>query len=273
MRGKTLEKLIDDLRAETRLSLNPAHNANDRELQVKHLQRTQEWLWDDYDWPHLRVERNVPIQAGQRYYDFPADLALDRVEKLEYFADGAWCRLQPGIEGAHYSMRNSELDEREWPPRRWRLSENEDFEVWPISDRAFDPATQDGQLKFTGIRNLKKLVDDADRADLDDRIIVLFAAAERLAAVGAKDAKLKQDMALKRFARLRGELQITRRFRMFGTGERNRSRFGLPIGSGGGAYVPPTTPQLTYPLEPIVVEVPGPVVDTPDIITPVSGEF
>ena len=68
---------------------------------------------------------------------------------------------------------------------------------------------------------------------------VRIAAAERLAAVGAKDAKLKQDMALKRFARLRGELQITRRFRMFGTGQRSQSRFGLPLGGGTSTFGPP----------------------------------
>lgn len=249
MRGQTLDKLLNGLRAEARLSLDPAHNTNDRAAQVMHLQRVQEWLWDDHDWPFLRVERTIPVVAGQRFYDFPEDLSLDRVEKLEFFADGAWCLLAPGIDSGCYTIRNPELGETDWPPRRWRLYEdaaetdqaNTRFEIWPVPDRDLDSSTLDGQLKFTGIRRLQPLVADTDRADLDDRMIVLFAAAERLASAGSKDAKLKQDLALKRYAKMRGETQIVRRFRMFGIGGCERSRFGIPIvavvgagGSGGG---------------------------------------
>ena len=39
-RGKTLLKLLNDLRHEARLSQNPAHNAQVRDSQVATLQRT-----------------------------------------------------------------------------------------------------------------------------------------------------------------------------------------------------------------------------------------
>lgn len=79
MRGTTLVHLLDLYRAECRLSSNPAHNAQARDAQVNHIQRTQEWLWDDFDWPFLRVERYLDLQQGQRFYAPPEDIHLERI--------------------------------------------------------------------------------------------------------------------------------------------------------------------------------------------------
>lgn len=217
-RGTTLGKLIDDLRAETRKSLNPAHNVQVRETQVKLLQRVQERLWDEFAWPHLRIERQVPAQAGQRFYETPADMAVDRIEAIELFSDGGWQALQAGIGGEHYASWNSDLDQRSWPPRRWKIAESEDIEIWPVADINANPTTRDGYLRFIGIRNLRPLVDDNDTAELDDQIIVLYAAAEMLAAEGSKDAKLKLDQANAIYARKRSGLTPRRTYRMFGVG-------------------------------------------------------
>lgn len=219
-RGTTLVKLLDNLRAECRLSLNPAHNIQVRETQVAQLQRVQEQLWEDFTWPHLRVERQILVQAGQRFYNPPEDMHIDRIETIELYDDGIWQPVRPGIEPWDYSAWNSDRGERAWPPRRWKIAEDEQVELWPIPDQNADPETGSGTLKFTGIRNLKPLVDDGDRADLDDRMLVLYAAAEILAAGGSKDAQLKLDLANRRFARLRADLTPRRSFQMFGVGDR-----------------------------------------------------
>lgn len=218
-RKQTLLKLLNDLRAEARLSLDPAHNRQARPAQVMLLQRVQERLWEDFTWPHLRVERQMPIQAGQRYYEPPSDMRIDRIEKIELFTDGGWRLIEPGIDPYNLSAWNSDLDQRGWPPRRWQIYEDETVEIWPISDTNATEATREGYLKFTGIRNLNNLVDDGDRADLDDRLIVLYAAAEMLAAGGAKDAQLKLDQANAIYTKLRGNLTPRKQFRMFGIGE------------------------------------------------------
>ena len=224
MRNTTLIKLLDNLRAEARLSLNPAHNAQVRDSQVKLLQRVQERLWDDFTWPHLRVERQIAGQAGQRYYETPADMDFDRIERIEFFTDGCWTPLEYGIDSSYYVAWNSELDQRTWPIRRWQFHEGVDLEMWPILDRNADATTFDGYLKFTGIRKLNPLVADNDRADLDDNLIVLYAAAEMLAGTGAKDAQFKLDQANTIYAKLRGNLSPTRQFRMFGAGAQPRPR-------------------------------------------------
>lgn len=218
-RKTTLVKLLDMLRVAARLSLNPAHNAQHRSSQVSMLQTEQERLWEDFDWPHLRVERQVALQAGQRYYDTPSDINIDRIERIEVFSNGCWHKMEPGIDAPQYSAWNSDLDARSWPPRRWKLHEDEDIEIWPISDTNGDPATFEGYLKFIGIRNLVPLVDDADRADLDDTMLVNYVAAKMLAASGAKDAKLVLDSATSRYAKLRARLTPRTTTRMFGIGE------------------------------------------------------
>jgi hypothetical protein len=242
----TLVRLLDDLRAECRLSLNPAHNPQDRERQVKLLQRKQEWLWNDFAWPHLRVDRFLDLNAGQRYYDLSAvvdeqgaargDLDLLRITSVQVRDTVAYAPMIPHIGAAQYATHDSELGTRAWPATHWRISEDEQMEIWPVPDQSFYPDTLEGRIKITGIRNLRPLIADDDRADLDDRLIVLHAAAEYLAADGAKDAQIKLDQANALYLKLRGQLMPRKTFSMFV--DRNRPwRRGRPI----AVYRPPGT--------------------------------
>lgn len=223
-RGTTLVKLLTDLRAEVSASPNPAHNVQVRDRDINLLQRTQERLWEDFAWPHLRVERDIQVQAGQRFYEPPEDIGIDQIESLQVFDSQVWEPICAGIGAPEYAAFNSQLDQRSWPPRRWRIFESERIELWPVPDQNADLATMSGYLRVTGIRFLKPLVADGDRADLDDRLLTLYAAAEILAKTGAKDAQLKLDGANAHYAKLRAGLTPQRRFRMFGTGQHQVSR-------------------------------------------------
>src|SRR5690349_15404903 len=130
-RGTTLIKLLDDLRAETHASLNPAHNNQVRDKQVKLLQRTQEWLWSDHDWPHLYTSRKYPLEAGKRYYDFKDDFDIERISHIEVRTDGAWRKLVKGIGPAQFVTYDSDLDQRSYPPYRFELAEDDQIEIWP----------------------------------------------------------------------------------------------------------------------------------------------
>jgi hypothetical protein len=215
MRYKTLGSLVDDLRAECRRSLNPAHNNQVRDTQVKTIQHVQEWLWEDFTWPHLRVTRDIPLQAGQRYYDLPEDLDIDRVEMIEVRYNGRWMRLDTKIEACHYEQFDSDLGVRAWPIERWQIYEGEQVEVWPIPDTDADSDTLEGTLRVTGIKKLTTLVADDDRADLDSRLIILYAAADILTGQGSKDGSLKLSQANKLYARLRSGLTPRGKFKMF----------------------------------------------------------
>lgn len=217
-RGVTLVRLLDELRAEVRNSQNPAHNSQVRDPHIILLQREQERLWEDFPWPHLRVERFIPVAAGQRYYAPPADLHVDRIESIEIKTDGEWIPVGNGINAGHYAAHDSALDQRAWPVQRWAIAEEDQIEIWPISDVSATVEDQNGFLKITGIRNLKPLVADSDRADLDSRLLVLYVAGGLLAATGAKDAQLKLEAANRHYAKLKGLQVKTKSFNMFGTG-------------------------------------------------------
>lgn len=227
-RSKTLLKLLDDFRAECRLSLNPALNSQQRETQVKHLQRVQEWLYDDFDWPHLRVERPIAPQAGQRYYALPDDIALERIQHLEIRWADQWRPLAAGIEPGHYAAFDSDAGQTYDPAARWRIWEDDQIELWPVPATAGDPTTLDLMVKVVGIKRLADLVDDDDRCDIDDRLIVLYAAAEYLAASSAADAKLKLDQANKRYGSIKADLTPRRRIRLFGDEPAGRMLRGMP---------------------------------------------
>ncbi len=225
-RGKTLLKLLDDLRVELKLSLNPAHNSQVRDSHVRVLQTVYEWLWHDFDWPHLRIERSIPAQAGQRFYEEPEEIPLERIEAIEFKDGDIWCPLKPGIGAREYNIWNSELDQRSWPIVRWRIWEDEQIELWPIAVDDGDVETMNGFIKFIGIKKFTPIVDDSDRADLDDSLIVKFAASELLD--DDKKAQRKLQQAQARYAKIKGELMPRKRFRMFGSDQHGPKLHGPP---------------------------------------------
>lgn len=227
-RNATLLALLQDYRAEIRASTNAAHNTSARETQVRLLQRTQELLWDDIDWPHLRVTRFIDLQAGQRFYDPPTDMTMERLETIEVRYGQVWCPLYNGIDAQHYSSWDSDLDERSWPVERWKIEEDDRIEVWPIPASNADVPSLEGRLKITGIRKLRPLVADSDRADLDSRLITLYAAAETLAASGAADAPLKLQAAQMRRAAITQNFSKVTTFRMFAGNNEGRQLRGPP---------------------------------------------
>ena len=83
-RNVSLGELIDDVRAEAGHSLQANLGVAMREVLIKVLQRQQKRLWEDYDWTFLKVQRDVVVQNGQRYYNIPADMTLERITKLEF---------------------------------------------------------------------------------------------------------------------------------------------------------------------------------------------
>jgi len=202
-RGTTLGELVEDLRAEAGHALAPSLGASTRETLIKVIQRQQKRLWDDYAWPFLRINTNVAVQAGLRYYTMPANLTYERIEHMSFKWGNRYQKLGYGIGNEHFNQYDSDLDIRSYPIYRYREYGTNQIEVWPIPSQNGNLTTQDGILRFTGIRNLNPLVAQADVAELDDQLIVLFAAAEVLARQKAGDASSKLAQAQAHYQRLK----------------------------------------------------------------------
>jgi hypothetical protein len=86
------------------------------------------------------------------------------------------------------------------PVQRWQIIDVDGtpyLEVWPVPASSY-------YMRLVGIRNLNPLVADADRADLDDSLIVLWSAAEVLAGKSGGEAKVR--LAMQRESELRARL-------------------------------------------------------------------
>lgn len=206
-RGTTLGELVTQLRIAARYDPNPALSLNLVPLMQQTIRDTQERIYDEFDWTFLKVQADKTLAAGQRYYDMPTNLNLERVVKVDVRHHDRWLPVERGISLDHYNSRDSDNDEREDPVTRWDVidtGDGEQIEVWPIPD-------SDGTLlRFRGIRKLNPLVEDSDIADLDDQLIVLFAAGELLGGAKNDVAKIKLAQGAKRLETLQGRVTKTR---------------------------------------------------------------
>jgi len=202
-RNVSLSELIDDVRAEAGHSLQANLGVAMREVLIKVLQRQQRRLWEDHDWTFLRVQRQLVVQNGQRYYNIPSDLTLERIEKVEFKYGDRWIPMSYGISAANLDQYDSDRGVRGFPVERWQEYENGQIEVWPIPSQNGTAIPPANIVRVHGIRKLRPLVAESDIADLDDTLLVLYSAAEILAREKAADASLKLQMAEKHYARLK----------------------------------------------------------------------
>lgn len=172
----TLGELVEQVRDEARLSTNTSRSL-DHLSHIKQVLRTcYRQLAEEYDWPHLRLKRSdctKTLAAGQRYYDFPVNLNTDKMFSAWVLWGSSWSELCAGITNEHYSSMDSDTDQRADPPLRWEWYSNTDlnqFEIWPV------PASA-STVAFEGQKKVTPLLNDADRCDIDDLLLVLKTAA------------------------------------------------------------------------------------------------
>lgn len=205
-RGQTLGKLLTDLRAEIGFATASGVGQSENPALKVLLQRTQELLYDEHDWPHLQgVWYDVTLSAGQRYYNLPTELNYERVVRASTLWGGVWQPITVGFDTSAYNFSDSDNDQRADPPEKWRLYNATQFECWPM------PATSGGKIRFIGTQSLGAFEAESDVAALDDRLIVLFAAAERLA--GKPRGKALTSLASRRLMVLKARSNKVEAFR------------------------------------------------------------
>lgn len=220
-RGKQLLSLIAQLRAETGRSQDVSVGVDEVENLKVILQRTQETLYEEYEWPHMRVQKTISLSAGQRHYDLPSGLNFDRIQQVKLRYNTVYVDLERGINFDDYSIfdSNASTPERSFPTLKWDIRDTgsgEQIEVWPIPN-------QSATIYMFGTKTLGDLIQENDTADLDDRLIVLFAAAEILARQKSNDANIKLSQAEKRLATLRKNSQSGSKTIQVGLGNRQKA--------------------------------------------------
>lgn len=171
-----LSQLIEAVQLETGLSANPALGQNFRAHIAHAIHMEQKRLYEEFDWPHMIGTLangffDKETAVGQRYYDYPTDIAYQNVRKAFVRWGNVWLPLVRGIHTELFTSYNSDEGARADPPMRWSPHTADQFEIWPI------PASVT-TIRFTGKRKLRALVLDTDVCDLDDTLLVLMAGAK-----------------------------------------------------------------------------------------------
>lgn len=198
-RRTTLEDVRNQLKKECRRSSATSRATDNDEYLDALIRRYAEQIYMDYDWPWARMHKedgDKELAAGQRYYDFPTQLDVERTIKLYRKYGNTWTELPQGITPIDYSAHDSDVDERADPALKWDVYDERQFEIWPL------PASNGDIVRWDGYRRMEALVDDTSRLDVDDMLVVLFAASEVLAGSNQKDAQLKAVAANRRLLRL-----------------------------------------------------------------------
>jgi hypothetical protein len=214
------QSLISDLKDEIGQSSSVAVGVDYLSKLKRDINRAYRSLYDDYDWPHLRLVAPKALIAGSRYYDFPTGFELFGVQRVVLFYNNQFhSDITRGISAEQYAVFNSYDDVRSDPVLRWDTywsGSVTQFEVWPI------PVSNDQDVYFFGKQKISRLVDNDDVCLLDDEMVVLFAAIRILARQDSKDAKLALQEAQARFATMRKTTGPTRTIRM-GMGSAGRT--------------------------------------------------
>ena len=228
-KGAQFSQLYTDLRAELRRSSSVAVGVEDLATLKRTINHVYRTLYIDYEWPHLRkVFPKIELAAGQRYYDFPADLDNDLLEAAVVWNGNIAEEIRVGIGFDEYSFLDPDEDDRQDPVQAidFRFTGTAtQIEVWPL------PATNNYSIQFRGYILLPKLVEDSDKCWLDDELVVLFAAAELLKGTKAEDADSKLLIAQGYLQRLKARSKgPAKRVSMgLGSSERRQGYSGVSI--------------------------------------------
>ena len=201
--NSTFDEIIEAVLDESRLSSNQSRGIDHRNYVKRLIKRNYSFFWQDFDWSFGQIHRedaSKDISAGQRYYDFPAELDTIRAFNVYYKLGSAWTLLRYGISTLHYSKFDSDEGDTADPPLRWMIRDRQQFEIWPM------PASDlVGGLRFEGYRKKNELTAGSSRCDIDDDLIALHVAAEILTGNKAGDAPAKAAAAGAHYAMLRAQ--------------------------------------------------------------------
>ena len=226
-RGVLVSTVLSMIKAEIG-DYSGTNTASDNAIIVQ-MSNFQKWLATEYDWPFLERRWDVAAPANTQFLTFPTlddngDTSAINMERMP-LVEVLWTQVyQPvlyGIGAEEYNTLNLAYQQQSDPIQRWRAATNPNeptnvnqFEVWPV------PVTAQ-TLRFTGQRTLLNCAATTDKCDLDDMLITMGVAAEKLQRSNQKDAQLKLTKFQHRLQFIRQNYPTRDRIRVLGGGGEN----------------------------------------------------
>jgi hypothetical protein len=216
MRGQTLANVLYKLKAELGKALDSTSTAEDTKL-YQLIETGQQELADAYNWGFLKSRWDALLPPGTRFAVYPTTLSpqggavsvnatidFNRPCVMQVKWNNIWQPVVYGIdEQPEFNYLDSDRNQVLDPVQRWQMSDETQFEVWPM------PATT-AQVRFTQNRSLTTLqtgtttpptFNPAALLDLDDVLVVLqvainLAAFEKKNNLQALAARFKTRLSL-----------------------------------------------------------------------------
>lgn len=185
----TLRKMLNaEMGEEMDETISPARVAINNQL----LNNQQSFLVNQHAYLLGKVRKELTAVVGQQYYDLPAGIDFDRLEKPEFTnVNNFRYRIAYGIGQEEYNLFRSDLGVQASPVMRWDLVNTGgklQIELWPI------PSTAQ-TIMLSGVMPLAQMVNDSDTCVIDDLVLVLYTAAEALARKQSPDTMAKAEKA------------------------------------------------------------------------------
>lgn len=185
--GTTLATLRKMLNVETGdemdETISPARVAINNQL----LNNQQLFMVNQHAYLLGKVRVQLAAVVGQQYYNLPAGIDFDRLDKPEFTnVNNFRYRVGFGIGQEEYNLFRSDLGVQASPVMRWDLVNVNNvlqIELWPIPSVA-------QSLMLSGVLPLTQMVNDSDTCVIDDLVLVLYTAAEILAKREAPSAQV-----------------------------------------------------------------------------------
>lgn len=200
-RGTTLAVLVSMVKAEIGDTLESGVATQRDDGLYYSLANTEQRLLSQFRWPFLEKRADVALVANDRYVNLPTTISFEYhnpvVEVRNTGTTDIWTPVGYGIgaeEFAHYDSDNNQVAD---PVLRWQFYGGTQFEVWPM------PVTAQ-TIRFSGQQKITPMSSAGSTCTLDDLLLVLFVAADKLARLEAVDARLKFDQAQNHLSRLLG---------------------------------------------------------------------
>jgi hypothetical protein len=187
MQTDTLANLVEMVRAEAGHALSPAQGLNTEQTIKKTIIRVERELWTAFEWPTLMVREQIPVQRHQFRIAYGPTLKYEQVRQA-YWCDAGGSRFLPMTYG---------IPEEGIKPDGTNNTEASDAHNWEDDGaddslfRIYPTPSQNGYVRFKGMRPLNKMVNDDDVCTLDSVAIAMRTAAEMLTRAKSQDAELK----------------------------------------------------------------------------------
>lgn len=184
MKGSTLQDLERLLRLHTGRPLETMAGDSEVAKLRLHLALAQEELFEQHDWRGFKLMKDIPVDAGQEYVEIPSQLHLAKTIAVYVSNAYGFTEIDRGFDTEDMALVSGET-------RFWDLVSDEEpgltddpsqdpgvyfqsrIRLWPVP-------TEDITLRIEGYRKLRRLTQADDRAELDDKMISLHAAASML---------------------------------------------------------------------------------------------